>query len=68
MVIGKLKGIIYEINGENFIHQFREGCCPNLCQDFDGKLLIEGGNYVINATKGILDRPKRLRLPHNMKG
>ena len=63
--LGDLVGVIYNLNGQKYIHTFKQASQPVLASSHDGKqLYILGGGYKITE-RGIIDtanlKPKRTR-------
>ncbi len=55
--LGNLVGVIYQLNDEKYIHQFKKASQPILAVSHDGKqLYILGGEYKITE-RGIEDMP-----------
>jgi hypothetical protein len=55
--LGSLTGVIYELNGEKYLHQFKKASQPVLASSHDGtQLYILGGGYTVTE-RGIEDAP-----------
>jgi len=55
--LGSLTGVIYELNGEKYLHQFGKASQPVLASSHDGtQLYILGGGYTVTE-RGIEDAP-----------
>lgn len=59
--LGNLVGVIYELNGEKYIHQFKKASQPVLASSHDGKqLYILGGGYEVTE-RGIEDNASNFK-------
>ncbi len=59
--LGKLTGVIYELNGDKYIHQFGKASQPVLASSHDGsQLYILGGEYKVTE-RGIEDNASNLK-------